>query len=168
MPKLIISHADGSLTQYELGHEAVIVGSDPSAQISVQATGVAPHHVQITPDGNGGYLVCDLGQSDGTLINRHPIEAQTHYQLVTQTRIQIGVVEAVFLEDEVQEEAPAAKSPAAAKSSASTSSATHSGPAFPVLKPKREILSTFAYFLGSLTLLASLALAAKTLGLIAP
>jgi pSer/pThr/pTyr-binding forkhead associated (FHA) protein len=153
MPKLIISNADGSLTQYELGPEAVIVGSDPSAQISVQATGVAPHHVQITPDGNGGYLVCDLGQSDGTLINRHPIEAQTHYQLVTQTRIQIGVVEAVFLEDEVQEEA---------------SPATHSGPAFPVLKPKREILSTFAYLLGSLTLLASLALAAKTLGLIAP
>lgn len=166
MPKLIISHADGSLSQYELGPEAVIVGSDPAAQISVQATGVAPQHIQITPDENGGYLVCDLGESDGTLINRHPVEAQTHYQLVSQTRIQIGVLEAVFLDDEVSEEAPSAKSPASARSSASASPSTHSGPAFPLLRPKRELLATFAYLLASVSLLASLALAAKTLGLV--
>jgi pSer/pThr/pTyr-binding forkhead associated (FHA) protein len=167
MPKLIISHADGSLTQYEIGNEAVIVGSDPSAQISVQGTGVAPRHVQITPDGNGGYLVCDLGESDGTLINRHPIETQTHYQLVTQTRIQLGVLEAVFLEDEVQEEAPSAKSPASARSSTNATPVTKSGPAFPLLKPKREILASIAYLIASLSLLISLALTAKTLGLIA-
>ena len=167
MPKLIISLADGSLSQYEIGPEAVIVGSDPSAQISIQATGVAPQHVQITPDGNGGYLVCDLGESDGTLINRHPIEAQTHYQLVSQTRIQIGVVEAVFLEDEVHEESPTSSSSASSRSAATTSTTSRSGPAFPLLKPKREILSTFAYLFGLVSLLASLALAAKTLGLIA-
>ncbi len=167
MPKLIVSHADGSLSQYQIGPEAVIIGSDPSAQISIQGTGVAPQHVQITPDGNGGYLVCDLGESDGTLINRHPIEPQTHYQLASQTRIQIGVLEAVFLEDEVQEETQATTSAASTRSPATTSAASHSGPAFPLLKPKREILSTFAYFLGFISLLASLAIAAKTLGLIA-
>jgi pSer/pThr/pTyr-binding forkhead associated (FHA) protein len=166
MPKLIISHADGSLTQYEIASDAVIIGSDPSAQIHVEATGVAPRHVQITPDGKGAYLVHDLGESDGTLLNRHPIEAQTHYQLVDQTRIQIGVLEAIFIEDEPQEAPAAATSPASQRTHANTSSATATGPAFPLLKPKREILSTLAYVIGTLSLLASLALAAKTLGLV--
>jgi hypothetical protein len=51
-----------------------------------------------------GYLVADLVGGGATKINGHPVEPGTHYQLETGTVIQMGEVEAVYINADTSED----------------------------------------------------------------
>ena len=99
MIQLIITLPDGSLVPTlpsELLEYRITIGSGVGSTLVVPHESVAETHVELLLDSEG-YLVADLVGGGATKINGHPVEPGTHYQLETGTVIQMGEVEAVYI-----------------------------------------------------------------------
>lgn len=103
MTKLIITLPDGSIVPAmpsELLEHRITIGSGVDSTLVVPHDSVAETHVELILD-DGGYLVADLVGNGATKINGHAIEPGLHYQLETGTTIQMGEVEAVYINADV-------------------------------------------------------------------
>ena len=102
MIKLIITMPDGSLISAlpsELAETRITIGSGVSSTLVVPHETVAETHVELLMD-EAGYVVADLVGGGSTLINGFPVEPGDYYRLETGTRIQMGEVEAVYIDSE--------------------------------------------------------------------
>lgn len=100
MTKLIITLPDGSIVPAmpsELLERRITIGSGVDSTLVVPHDSVAETHLELIMD-EGGYLVADLVGNGATKINGHAIEPGLHYQLETGTTIQMGEVEAVYID----------------------------------------------------------------------
>lgn len=105
MIQLIITLPDGSLVPTlpsELLEYRITIGSGVGNTLVVPHESVAETHVELLLDPEG-HLVADLVGGGATKINGHPVEPGTHYQLETGTVIQMGEVEAVYINADVPE-----------------------------------------------------------------
>lgn len=66
--KLILSESKPSPTEYELTKSEIIIGRDPDVDITIPSPIVSRRHARLTRDGDG-YMIEDLGSSNGTFIN---------------------------------------------------------------------------------------------------
>lgn len=102
MIKLIITMPDGSLISAlpsELAESRITIGSGVGSTLVVPHETVAETHVELLMD-ESGYVVSDLVGGGTTLINGFPVEPGDYYRLETGTRIQMGEVEAVYIDSE--------------------------------------------------------------------
>lgn len=67
MPELMITTADGVTRRHTLAGP-VVLGRDPTCEISFDDPGTSRRHACIRPEG-GGYVVEDLGSKNGTMVN---------------------------------------------------------------------------------------------------
>ena len=58
---------------------AMVIGRDPAADVRVPSERVSRRHCQIQPM-SGGFLLVDLGSSNGTLVNQARIDGQRPLQ----------------------------------------------------------------------------------------
>jgi pSer/pThr/pTyr-binding forkhead associated (FHA) protein len=103
---------DGSVVNHPLDKEIVTIGRSPDSLIQLQCESVSSHHGMIK-QGADGFLVQDLGSSNGTKVNGAPIEEA---QLNDGDRVSFGGVQTVFYAGE----APAEPDPVIAAGSAAT------------------------------------------------
>lgn len=59
------------------GSRPAVIGRDPQVEVSVPSDRVSRKHCQLVPNPNGGgYIIQDLGSSNGTLINQIRLNGQ--------------------------------------------------------------------------------------------
>ncbi len=100
----------GPFGRYELGIEPVTIGRSSSNTLVITDSQVSGRHLQVLPQG-AGYLLVDVGSSNGTFVNGVRLPPQTPQPLrhgdvimIGATRLTVELVESVF---------PAAPQPAA-------------------------------------------------------
>ena len=76
-----------------LGRASEAEGYQPDFDMTFYDDGdyVSRRHARITK-GRAGYFIADLGSSNGTTVNRHPLEPNRAYQLRNGDRIEVGLV----------------------------------------------------------------------------
>jgi hypothetical protein len=92
----------GSFGRYELGTEAVTIGRSSSNKLVITDSQVSGRHLQIVPQGPG-YLLLDVGSSNGTSVNGQRLLPQTYRPLhngdvivIGTTRLSVEIAEGVF------------------------------------------------------------------------
>ena len=160
MPKLQLSRPDGSQTDHELTEETVTIGRAPDNIFHIDDVSISSHHATISP-ASDGYLLKDLGSTNGTMVNGNTLEAETEYALKPGDKVRFGKVDAVF--DPENAEAGAQELPgnetrviAPATKSIKPSNFMNASP-FQKRKVKKDTLGIIALSLGALALLATLA-----------
>ena len=61
---------------FELSKDRVIIGRLPESDVTVPDPGVSRRHAEIRRE-NGGYLVADLGSTNGTMVNEARVSERT-------------------------------------------------------------------------------------------
>jgi len=69
---LWVRSGPGAGAQYPLSHANTILGSDPSAHVSILHPQVAHRHAAISQE-RGGFVLRDLGSPSGTFVNGYRI-----------------------------------------------------------------------------------------------
>jgi MoxR-like ATPase len=102
MPKLFIQQAEGDqlLTELDSSH-AYLIGRNNDCTICIPDESISGHHAQITPT-EQGWVLEDLGSSNGTTVNGQPIG---HVLLANGTQILLGAQIALLFVDETAGEA---------------------------------------------------------------
>src|SRR5262245_18160824 len=95
MPKLQITLPDGSQLDHELTEEAVTIGRAADNTFEIEAAGLSGHHARISSSG-GGYVLTDVGSTNGTRLDGSQCEANVEYPLNPGARIMFGSLAAVF------------------------------------------------------------------------
>jgi signal transduction histidine kinase len=70
---IVIKGADEG-KQFELGGGPFSVGRDTGNAVCLHDTEVSRRHAELSPSGDGGFRIRDLGSANGTLLNTRPIE----------------------------------------------------------------------------------------------
>jgi transcriptional regulator with GAF, ATPase, and Fis domain len=102
--KLIFRGADGVSTELELGSETTL-GRAPSSHLCLEDPEVSRTHALVRADPEGGFLLLDLGSSNGTFLNDRRIVAAA--RLKSGDVLRTGATTILFVED-----APASVEPA--------------------------------------------------------
>ncbi|RPJ16656.1 MAG: FHA domain-containing protein, partial [Chloroflexi bacterium] len=71
--KFILS--DGSPKEFELTRQEVIIGRDPSVDLTISSPAVSRRHARVTREGDG-YVLEDLGSSNGTFVNEQKLSGR--------------------------------------------------------------------------------------------
>jgi pSer/pThr/pTyr-binding forkhead associated (FHA) protein len=95
MPKLQISLPDGTQLDHELTEVAITIGRTSDNTLEVNDASVSSHHARIAPGGEG-YILTDLGSTNGTRLNNNPCVAEADYSLSPGDKVLFGKVQAVF------------------------------------------------------------------------
>ena len=95
MPNLQITRTDGSKVDHELTEETVTIGRAPDNILHIDEVSISSHHAKIAPSAEG-YMLTDLGSTNGTMVNGATLEPETEYMLKSGDRICFGKVDAVF------------------------------------------------------------------------
>ncbi len=95
MARVIWKKTDGSQLDYPL-EDIVVLGRDEDVECQVLARGVSRRHARIEAR-DSGYFILDLGSTNGTLINGHPLSKER--QLSPGDTIQIGTEKLEFESD---------------------------------------------------------------------
>ena len=171
MPKLQLSRPDGTQVDHELTEEVVTIGRAPDNVFHIDDVSMSSHHAKISPS-PGGYLLKDLGSTNGTRANGNKLEPETEYALKSGDRIRFGTVEAVF--DPEHADAGAQDLPASdervvapASKSIKPSNFMNASP-FQKTTVKKDTVGIVAMGLGVLALVASLAVLGMALRMNAP
>jgi pSer/pThr/pTyr-binding forkhead associated (FHA) protein len=80
--------------RYVLGDTVVRAGRHPDSDIFLDDITVSRRHLEITPAGDGTYVVHDLGSLNGTYVNRERIDET---KLAPGDEVQIGKFKLVFV-----------------------------------------------------------------------
>ena len=72
-----------------LGTAAFEIGRSSKTELFIDQESISRHHARITFDG-AGYLITDLGSTNGTFVNDAPVKAQREEKLRDGDQIQIG------------------------------------------------------------------------------
>ena len=160
MPKIQLSRPDGSQTDHELTEEIVTIGRAPDNIFHIDDVSISSHHATISP-ATDGYLLRDLGSTNGTMVNGNTLEAETEYALKPGDKIRFGKLDAVF--DPENAEAGSHELPgnetrviAPATKSIKPSNFMNASP-FQKRKTKKDTVGIIALSLGVVALLATLA-----------
>jgi pSer/pThr/pTyr-binding forkhead associated (FHA) protein len=170
MPKLQITLPDGSQLDHELTGEAVTIGRAADNTFELDAAGLSGHHARIAAAGDG-YILQDLGSTNGTRINGAQCEAQVEYPLNPGARLAFGSLQAVYdpdnATDEEQQELPKDDHVAkVAKSSSKPSNFMNESP-FQKKNEKKDSVGMGIYAFAGVALLALLAVLAMIFGMTA-
>src|SRR5690349_17064532 len=79
----------GPFGRHELGASVVTIGRRASNTIVLDDTQASSLHAEIRPDG-AGYVLIDLGSTNGTSVNGQPVAAHTPHVLHASDVITIG------------------------------------------------------------------------------
>jgi pSer/pThr/pTyr-binding forkhead associated (FHA) protein len=160
MPKLQLSRPDGTQVDHELTGEVVTIGRAPDNIFHIDDVSISSHHATVSPSGDG-YLLKDLGSTNGTMVNGQALEAETEYAMKAGDKIRFGKVDAIF--DPENAEAGAQELPGnddrvvkAATKSIKPSNFMNASP-FQKLKVKKDTVGIVALGMGVVALLATLA-----------
>ena len=160
MPKLQLSRPDGSQADHELTEEVLTIGRAPDNIFHIDDVSISSHHATISP-GSDGYLLKDLGSTNGTMVNGNTLEAETEYALKPGDKIRFGKLDAVF--DPENAEAGSHELPGNAErivspatKSIKPSNFMNASP-FQKRKVKKDTAGIVAMSLGAAALLATLA-----------
>lgn len=82
----------GPSGRYELGSEIVTIGRARANKIVIEATQASGRHAEVRPEGNG-YILLDLGSTNGTKLNGLKIPAQNPQPLRHGDVITVGGLE---------------------------------------------------------------------------
>ena len=94
MPKLQISLPDGSQLDHELT-EAVTIGRATDNTLPIDDVSISGHHAQLSP-GEQGFILTDLGSTNGTRLNGAPVKPEEAHVLSPGDRIFFGKIEAIY------------------------------------------------------------------------
>jgi hypothetical protein len=72
-----------------------VVGRSRDCDITLSDPNVSRHHAEIRPDGRGGWVVVDLGSTNGVQLNGRKVSGQA--PLVSGARIALGTAEIKFV-----------------------------------------------------------------------
>ena len=163
MPKLQITLPDGSQLDHELTEEPVTIGRAADNTFELDAAGLSGHHARIAP-GAEGYILQDLGSTNGTRINGTQCEAQVEYPLTPGAKVSFGSLQAVFdpeaATEESQQELPKDDHVAkVGKSSTKPSNFMNASP-FQKKSEKKDSVGMALYGFAGFALLALLAVVA--------
>jgi len=168
MPKLQISLPDGSQLDHELTDEAITIGRAADNTLEINDASVSGHHAQIAPGGEG-YILTDLGSTNGTRLNGNACTANAEYGLSAGDKIKFGKIDSVF--DPENADAETQKLPEAddhvasiAKSSVKPSNFMNASP-FQKKTAKKDPTNMAIIGLAVVALLATLAVTAMILGM---
>ena len=95
MPKLQISLPDGTQLDHELTEQTITIGRTSDNTLEVNDASVSSRHAQIAPGGEG-YILTDLGSTNGTRLNGSACTAEAEYSLSAGDKIIFGKIQAVF------------------------------------------------------------------------
>jgi pSer/pThr/pTyr-binding forkhead associated (FHA) protein len=168
MPKLQITLPDGSQLDHELTEETVTVGRAADNTFEIEAAGLSSHHARIARGGDG-YVLQDLGSTNGTRVNGAQCEAEVEYPLNAGDRIVFGSLNAVFDPDnaaeDAQQELPKDDHVAkVAKSSTKPSNFMNASP-FQKSSEKKDPVGMAIYAFSGVAMLALLAVLALIFGM---
>src|SRR5215207_1506280 len=104
MPKLQISLPDGSQLDHELTEVAITIGRTSDNTLEVNDPSVSSHHARIAPGGDG-YILTDIGSTNGTRLNGSQCTPDAEYSLSAGDKIVFGKVDAVFDPENAEDEA---------------------------------------------------------------
>jgi predicted component of type VI protein secretion system len=165
MPKLQINLADGTQLDHELTDEVITIGRAPDNTLPIDDASVSSHHGRIEPSGTG-YALVDMGSTNGTRLNGAQLKAEEVHVLNPGDKIRFGKIDAIYdpdnAGDDIQELPDADEHVApVAKSSAKPSNFMNASP-FQKKAAERDPAGKAILILGSVAILAALAVAAMT------
>ena len=106
MAKLFIQQPDGDQLLTELANsQAYLIGRSEDCTICIPADSISGHHAQISPT-EEGWVIEDLGSSNGTSVNDQPISQAL---LVHGSQIKLGEQVVLLFVDEAASETPVAE-----------------------------------------------------------
>jgi MoxR-like ATPase len=106
MAKLFIQQTEGDQLLTELvNSQAYLIGRNDDCTICIPDDSISGHHAQLTPT-EQGWVLEDLGSSNGTSVNGQPIG---QVLLVNGSQILLGSQIVLLFSDDVAAEAPAAE-----------------------------------------------------------
>ena len=105
MPKLVISLPDAGEVIHELTDTTLTVGRTDGNNVQIEDASVSTHHAELS-ETEGGYVLTDLGSTNGTFVNGEPLEGSR--TLHGGDRVRFGKVDAIY---EVPGESPAQPMP---------------------------------------------------------
>lgn len=168
MPQLVISLPDAGEVIHELTESKITVGRSADNVISLDDASVSSHHAELTRT-NDGYLLKDLGSTNGTRLNRRAVTGEPE-TLKEGDRLRFGKVEAIYESNHQKQTPPPPKEEAvAATPAASSRPPADFGNASPFRRKnaKKNPLSLVAIAVAGLGALAAAA-AAYTVSQITP
>ncbi len=80
----------GPFGRYALGREVVTLGRAPANTLVIDDSKASGRHAEVWPDG-AGYMVVDVGSTNGTLLNGQPLRPQEPQPLRDGDVITIGL-----------------------------------------------------------------------------
>lgn len=167
MPKLQISLPDGSQLDHELTEETITIGRTSDNTLEVVDASVSSHHAKIAPGGEG-YILTDLGSTNGTRLNGSQCTAEAEYSLSAGDKITFGKIQAVFDPENAAEdtqELPEDNHVASvAKSSVKPSNFMNASP-FQKKTAKKDPGNLAIMILAGVALLATLAVTVMVMGM---
>lgn len=96
MAKIVVSFPPGSDTVHELTEETVTIGRTADNGIQIEDASVSSSHAEIVPQGDGNYLLRDLGSTNGTRVDGAGI---SEANLGDGSRIMFGKIDATFVSE---------------------------------------------------------------------
>jgi two-component system cell cycle response regulator len=76
--------------RFFLTQDGMVIGRDPSADISIADQGISRKHAKLSKDGGGKVVIEDMGSSNGTFINDKKIEANKPIALAKEDMVRVG------------------------------------------------------------------------------
>jgi pSer/pThr/pTyr-binding forkhead associated (FHA) protein len=168
MPKLQISLPDGAQLDHELTEETITIGRAADNTVEVNDASVSSHHARIAPGGEG-YILTDLGSTNGTRLNGNQCTAEAEYSLSAGDKVIFGKVQAVFDPDNATDdtqELPESDGHVApvGKSSVKPSNFMNASP-FQKKTARKDPANVAIMILAGVALLATLAITVMVLGM---
>jgi predicted component of type VI protein secretion system len=102
--RLIIVEGELAGQEFALGRPMVVIGRGRQSDIVLAEQGISRQHASIQ-HGPQGWILTDLGSTNGTLLNGQPIRAQEPYLLRPGDRVAIGSSVMLLQQDAPQEAA---------------------------------------------------------------
>jgi len=102
MPSIVVKSGSGRERVVRIGREPVIVGRNPSCSIRLDDRGVSRSHAEIVYQ-DGLWFVRDLGSSNGTQLNRKPVNSDK-LPLKNGDVIQVGATTLRFVDEPARRE----------------------------------------------------------------
>ena len=91
--RLVVTEGSLRGTTVELGTSAVTIGRAEGATLVIADDYASNRHARLTPDGAGGWLVEDLGSTNGTYLDRAKVSEPTPVAVGVPIRIGRTVLE---------------------------------------------------------------------------